>query len=722
MIVASIRALVSLAVCIALVGLSRQIDAQNIEKFQSPQTFYALSDATVMYAEPSDSGYPTGEIAFGQSVEAYAVVDGGWVAIRPPAGQIDWLAAEAAHLLSGGQIAEVIQDGAPAWIDASDAAQSQLKWQMRLRAGQQVRVVKQKLEREDDGRQFAWYQIEPPAGEYRWIRRAALSTAPPRQRTSTMPSDANGAAVVTASYNQSEAIGEEISAAEVTEVYEEPIQLAPGERIIEEQSLQSVLEPGEYLPPKLMGQAASHGYPSEIIAAPPLPAGAGGTATQLVTGPRPLISITPVAPATSCRTCEGSSPCETCSQPAECAMCGEMACETCDPTPPPPVHHIVKPLGRLLGLVGLGIVEADRLSLPCGGCAQTSCPHCVGQPIPGGSPAAIGTLPSRFDTLPRPLPADVEVPVERSLLLEELSEQRQILREQISQVGEERSTDRPLLNKFRQRLPAGVQIGKPQSSLLGSWQGLGAKDDAAAGEAGVQADELQLDVSPPSFTDDTPVGGDAVPAQKASRVNPSDQTRREGPSEPNESQIGLMIVEAATAELTTIVAGPTESWRLDPLRRDLQTVIDESADPIVRGEARLLLERVDEFDAFRLRWLRNHSRQTVDSTPPSADYSGRLAVSPASYQTQVPPSGEISIAADADANGYLVSVRSQRPDYPQFALTDRAGNLVAYVEAKPGMSLQPYLDQPVAIYGQRGTNTLLAARSIRVERIVRVAP
>ncbi len=66
-------------------------------------------------------------------------------------------------------------------------------------------------------------------------------------------------------------------------------------------------------------------------------------------------------------------------------------------------------------------------------------------------------------------------------------------------------------------------------------------------------------------------------------------------------------------------------------------------------------------------------------------------------------------------------MHSGRDDYPKFALTDDAGKLVAYVESSPALNLRGYLQQPVAIHGQKGMNSLLNARSIYAQRVIRIA-
>ena len=166
--------------------------------------------------------------------------------------------------------------------------------------------------------------------------------------------------------------------------------------------------------------------------------------------------------------------------------------------------------------------------------------------------------------------------------------------------------------------------------------------------------------------------------------------------------------------------------------------IEKTNDTIARGEARLLLDRIERFEG-----LRQRSMGTAGSIHSGNIAPGLSANAPISYagfqrpvtsmdSTIVPittPSANLPPldqarnpdgTAASDASGWLVEVFSQQPGQPEFALTDDAGGLIAYVVASPGMNLRRYLKQPVGIYGVKGYLPNLAARQITAERIVRV--
>ena len=73
-----------------------------------------------------------------------------------------------------------------------------------------------------------------------------------------------------------------------------------------------------------------------------------------------------------------------------------------------------------------------------------------------------------------------------------------------------------------------------------------------------------------------------------------------------------------------------------------------------------------------------------------------------------------------DASGWLVQVHTTIKGQPEFALTDDAGKVIAYVQSTPALNLRRYLQQPVTVYGTRGYIPNLAAKQILAERVVRM--
>ncbi|MEQ8791031.1 MAG: hypothetical protein RIC55_32515 [Pirellulaceae bacterium] len=146
-----------------------------------PYTASVVAEEAQVRSGPGDAYYATDMLRRGAEVEVYRIDDGEWLGIRPPEGSFSWAPASALELSSDSGVARVVQDGTMAWIGARVGRVPQHKWQVKLSAGERVRVISDKrhlasLADQDE----SWYKIAPPAGEFRWIhQRDVQRTSPP---------------------------------------------------------------------------------------------------------------------------------------------------------------------------------------------------------------------------------------------------------------------------------------------------------------------------------------------------------------------------------------------------------------------------------------------------------------------------------------------------------------------------------------------------------------
>jgi hypothetical protein len=154
--------------------------------------------------------------------------------------------------------------------------------------------------------------------------------------------------------------------------------------------------------------------------------------------------------------------------------------------------------------------------------------------------------------------------------------------------------------------------------------------------------------------------------------------------------------------LTAMVSKPTEQWNLEPFRVSAKSWIELGETPLIRGEARLLLDRIEEFESLRSRSMSIQSPPPLNATPLTEAVPPRVA------------------GSGSEASGWLVSVVTSLPGQPEFALTDDAGKVLAYVRPTTGLNLRRYIQQPVTVYGAPGYIPNLAARQIIAERVVRL--
>ena len=658
---------------------------------RSPDTRFVKLEKASIHCGPAQQHYATSSIARGDAVEVYHETKDGWCGIRPPKGSHDWLAAEDAYLLPGGKQAEVVGKKTPAWIGSeSELKDGRFRWQIELQPSQKVEVIGELQQAIDSEKVRLWYKILPPPGEFRWIRSEALSKTPLKSRSETVTlASAHETADSTASATQVAAYQMAIDREPVPGEYIE------GEGIVIGSMPDSMPEPwvegnGEIVDPGYMADGST-GIDGEYIEGDFV----DGQVVdgQVVNGM--IVSDDP-------------QPCPTCNQTG-CTTCDVSSHQTDSFQQWDAVEAIgnpklrFRPLGRILGLIGISVVEGERAQDAPGSCPiGCQCGRCI-QSRADLSPRSSG----RLNHLPRP----------------------------------------------GRRMPGGGMgdyfgMDDSASSSLGSAM-------ATNGSPGRSLLETNRATAPWHALAPARLGteiGLADSPQSVASMDDRSPSRNRGPvvaasAQGEDLHFSMPEIQQAMIELTRVVSESMERWELGNHAARAQQWIDQSTDPIARGEARLLLERIESFE--RLRRRSQSLPQTAYATSPSDGYltsasmtgdstnNGSVLASVAGYQrpidaTDALPSGpEIAPIGAAiarnpdgtpasDASGWLVQVYSAEFGQPEFALTDDHGGLIAYVQPSPGMNLSRYLKQPVGIYGVKGYLPNLNARQIVAERVVRL--
>ncbi len=138
---------------------------------KSPQRRTIAVSTATFYSGPKAADYACGLLSKGTPVDVYGHTDDGWLAIRPPAGSFCWVLANSVTATDQPDIYHVTRQGTIAWIGTTLATPRHYRWQVRLRPGEEVVVL-------DGGKPVSgpiegapnWMMIEPPAGEFRWVR------------------------------------------------------------------------------------------------------------------------------------------------------------------------------------------------------------------------------------------------------------------------------------------------------------------------------------------------------------------------------------------------------------------------------------------------------------------------------------------------------------------------------------------------------------------------
>jgi uncharacterized protein YgiM (DUF1202 family) len=153
-------------------------------------------------------------------------------------------------------------------------------------------------------------------------------------------------------------------------------------------------------------------------------------------------------------------------------------------------------------------------------------------------------------------------------------------------------------------------------------------------------------------------------------------------------------------ELSLRVAQPRETWNLEPIRNQVQRIVDRGETASERGQARLLLEKIRRFE------------ETFD-----------MPNDPLLAARQKPGSGSSPADARYDGVGLLqpVLTRNGQNAVASHAIVDSDGNPVAFVTPGPGMNLRRYENKPVGIYGKRGMIEALKKPHLVAERVVELS-
>lgn len=668
------------------------------------ETFFVRFKTVDIFCGPSKEFYTTGSLQRGDAVVVYHRTTDGWCAIQPPEGSHDWLAAEQAYLLPGGKKAEVVDAKTPAWIGSSQIGDKQrFRWQVALQPGQQVEVIGELEQAIDSDKLRMWYKILPPLGEYRWVRSEALTSTPPALREPPAP-----AAEVLA-----EAVDPMIQPAVAHQTSAPTVVLERAESL-PEPTAEIPMETVEADPAIIVGSIESGPRVGEYIegegiVVESMPESWSGEAGELPLGALDGEVL-------------GEETLGMVAENTVCPNCQQAGCTTCDashqldfldhwnhiePSSGPVVHY--RPLARILGLIGLSVVEGEPIeATSCTGHPDCGCQHCARAPM-----ALSPRISDRFSHLPRPgrrssrsFPRgdwmSNEFPSRRgSSLLEDAEPSA------LAAAGSD-SRNRESRNEAWSKSPPDSQT---------AWHGF------ADGQSTASFDD-------PNSTDPTwgLRSGEEMPQAAVRGVNANAQPLRFSTPE----------LQRAMTDLTRMVAEPMPVWELRGLAGQAQRWIEQSSDPIARGEARLLLERIEEFESLRRR-SQGSPENAVAFTPVSPIESISVPAQSVGYQKPAPSptmpslSGNSEYAASdqgvqrnpdgtlaSDASGWLVEVFSAQPGQPAFALTDDYGGLIAYVQPSPGMNLRRYLKQPVGIYGIKGYLPQLSARQIVAERIIRL--
>lgn len=692
------------------------------KSYTEPRVRYVLGTKAIVRSGPSERYYATAELTARSRVEVYLETTDGWSGIRPPENSHNWILAKHAYLLPGGKVAEISDDETPAWVGSDAANIKQLMWQTALYKSQQVQVLGEENRIGDDGTNQLWYRISPPQGEFRWIRSSALTDQMP---ASSMPN--LGPELVTsqgqiapASFSQPTAsppIGSGVTQAAATQTVDSP---SDG-KIVWSDEAEVVARINEEIKreqSELLGQVPKGDATDEAVY----------LGEEQFEDEAYLIdrAMTPEELRRLQRR-----------QQAQHQIDSLQHWDNLQNDPRGPLK--AKPLRSILGLVGFSVIEAERA--PANTEMRRSMHGFHHRSSTRSMPNQYSS--NRLDRLPRPGQRNR---IYRPASTDEFDDAGNY----DDRLGASFEDDyRPLDGQLpiMERLLASNQpLFGGQSAFVGQSASYNPPNnyETNAGPRGIGGGRGLYDSDYRERYNDGwhAVQSPSLAPQNVAQASYAPRDKYEEPLE--DAEFTSPEVQRSMLELSRVVSQPTETWDLGRLRARCMDWIEYSDSAIVRGEARLLLDRIDRFDDLRIKSLQSAqkdsrtfgSREPMPSVGPNfnprqpgtfhgqspvVQASGVMGTSIASPNySQLPNYPQPSELGAGDASGWLVQVHATAPGQPDFALTDDAGNVITYVRSTASLNLRRYLQQPVMIQGVRGYIPNLAAKLIVAERVVRL--
>ena len=685
-------------------GNAKQVPSYVAAHFDKPKVRSVHTNKAIVRSGPAEKYYPTSTLLNGAAVDVYMESSDGWSGIRPPAGSYDWIPSNIAYLLPGGKSAEIIEDKSLAWIGSDLTDVSDFMWQMELAKSQLVQVLGEELQMTEDGGKLLWYRIAPPQGEFRWVKTSQLSDSP----TSSL----NDGSVQLANYLQDTKPSQQSGkpsqqSGKPSQQTGKPSQQSG--KVVwsdEKQALDQMEQQIQREQAEIQGKMAADGVHVKIHS-PTLDVQARGNTSRLVSNSSDITVSEPETIEMDSE--ESESPLSTSTRirpiaasPNHKKTIGKAistdhqidgqrqweAMQSTDPT------LRIRPIRSLLGLIGFSIIEADRAP------ATTRIAQEYHTNLPQGNVGRIGPVGnSRLDRLPRPgqhgpsmtLPPDASTTLSRWL-----------------------NSHEPVFGSATNGLNNTAGMNSMTQSTAPGYP-----------------NEVSSQVFPVALDPTAWHGLNPAIRSLESQSFPASLNANISSNEQDPEEFRTPEIQSALVQLTRQVAGPTEEWNFSALRNQAAGWVENGATAMVRGESRLLVERIERFESLRQRtlglaqdssWIAQQSsdnattaaiRQANNVTPASATGVGANG-------NMVSSAVGTSPMMEGDASGWLVQVHTSIRGQPEFALTDDAGKVITYVQSTASLNLRRYLQQPVTVYGARGYIPNLAAKQILAERVVRM--
>lgn len=146
---------------------------------REPYTAFVRATGASVRSGPGNAFYATDRLEPGTKVHVYRHHQDRWAAIQPPPGSFSWIPAGAVKLSEESDLGRVINPQVRTRIGTRYGDKHDVEY-VQLKRGEVVEILGTKeLAEESATAVQPWFQISPPAGEFRWIRLSSLQLDPP---------------------------------------------------------------------------------------------------------------------------------------------------------------------------------------------------------------------------------------------------------------------------------------------------------------------------------------------------------------------------------------------------------------------------------------------------------------------------------------------------------------------------------------------------------------
>jgi hypothetical protein len=740
--VRSFLAALMLSVCLLARLQATETDGSAAELSPgTPVAVFVEGENTALRSGPSLEHYTTRILPIGTQLEVYLRTADGWLGVRPPSGSFSWIQARDAYLLPGGKVIEITEPDTVSWIGTDSKAVSNFGWQVRLERGEQLAVLGEATRKAADDSKSLWYRVRPPSGEFRWIHENSVATELTQELlassdTSNASSESDSRQAKGGVAKAAKAVGvastQEKTTASTSPSVKSASTVASGNSLGE-----SAVKSAQYQ--EAVVDDVFGGAPPQSILA---------TDQPMMDGEIVYESPVSVTAANGSGGFGGWHALEFADDGLHFKIfenaLGKRGPVT-DPMEWDPYNLAMpKSVGSQPSRVPPGVIpqRTGRSSFPSSGYQPP-------QPM-GGSSSMAGERPWRH---PSTLRANREQgymgSASRGDRLNRNGEVKQLV-----------NGIRSNVQRLRDGEPQGSRLGGSLGSLVDqvsdrfqSRESLpfaraeknGADEAARLGfRSDVSADYPGQIRGSTGSSSDGSVGGSA--GERTAEVDwygikPESQRPGRGDSAVISRELnGLQV------RLASMVAQPPNTWELEQIVQQAQYIVENGRTPLERGQARLLIERVAEFQGHAQRtafvpgmnFSANYATQATPFSPSSStsapvatasfrtpqvgtpDYANPTNFGSDPIQTAAYSGAASSVSSVFDATGILVPVYAAQRGQPSHALADESGAIVAYVTGLPGMNLDIYRNQAVGIRGLKSYLPEFQAGHIQAESISRL--